>query len=141
MLQEIIDRLIANAPILTAVLPAEDIDALSQGVAPRSGTAFVLPYRKRGSPNELAAGGFRQLVAVQFLTAFVVRKHDDQAGGKKVAMFDEYEDAIERTLAGWQPPSCEDPIEFVASQPAPLRNGVTLYVQTWETSRFLEGTS
>lgn len=141
MLQEIIDRLKSNVPILVDVRPAEDIDAVMSGTAPRSGMAFVLPYRERAEPNALSTGGFRQKVAVQLLVAFVIRHHDDAKGGKKVAMFDEYKTAVEGALAGWEPAAAEDPLELVSGQAAPLGNSTTVYVQTWETSRFLKGTS
>lgn len=139
MLQEIIDHLKSEAPLLVDVRPAEDIDAVMRGTAPQSGMAFVLPYRERADPNELLTGGFRQKVAVQLLVAFVVRRHDDARGGKKAVVFDEYKTAIEDALAGWEPASAEDPLELVSAQAAPLGNSTTIYVQTWETSRFLKG--
>lgn len=138
MITEIIDRLKAEAPALVAVLPAEDIDALSKGSAPKSGTTFVLPYREQAEPNEFAAGTFRQFVAVQFLVAFVIRRHDDAKGGKKVSLFDEIKGDIEKALAGWSIDPTAEPCELVAAQAAPLGNGVTAYVQTWQTSRYLE---
>lgn len=138
MITEIIERLKAEAPALVAVLPAEDIDALSKGTSPKSGTAFVLPYREQAEPNELATGTFRQLIAVQFLVAFVIRRHDDAKGGKKVSLFDEIKASIEKALAGWAIDPSDAPCELVAAQAAPLGNGVTAYVQTWQTSRYLE---
>ena len=141
MIQDVIDRLTANTTTLTAVLPAEDIDALSKGTAPRSATAFVLPYRERGEPNEFMSGTFRQLVAVQFLVAFVIRRHDDAKGGKRVSLFDAIKADIETALAGWLIDPHGEPCELVAAQAAPLGNGVTVYVQTWQTSRYLESQS
>jgi len=141
MLQEIIDRLKSHAPVLADVRPAEDIEAITKGTAPRSGTAFVLPYRERAQENERMTGGHLQVVAVQLLVAFVIRRHDDASGGKKAVLFDEAKEAIETALAGWEPPSGQDPLSLVSAQAAPMGNGVTVYVQTWETSRFLEGKS
>ncbi len=141
MLQEIIDRLKTHASVLDEVRPAEDIEAITKGTAPRSGTVFVLPYRERAQPNQLSTGGFRQLVVVQVLVALVIRRHDDASGGKKAVLFDDAKTAIEAALAGWEPPSGEDALSLVSAQAAPLGNGVTVYVQTWETSRFLEGNS
>ena len=103
------------------------------------GTAFVLPYRERAEGSPYAVGSFRQLVHTQVLVAFVVRRHSDAKGAQRVAGFDAYKDAIESALAGWIGPGMEDPMELVAAQAAPMGNGVTAYVQTWETSRFLEG--
>lgn len=138
MIQEIIDRLKATAPTLVAVLPAEDIDALSKGTAPKTATAFVLPYRELAEPNEFGMGKFRQDVAVQFLVAFIIRRHDDAHGGKKVAIFDTVKTEIEQALAGWSTAPDNAPCELVAAQAAPLGNNVTAYVQTWQTSRYLE---
>lgn len=139
MLQEIIDRLKSHATALGDVRPAEDIDAVMKGTAPRSGMAFVLPYRERGEPNTRATGGFRQKVAVQYLVAFVIRQHDDATGGKKASMFDDFKTSIEDALAGWEPASAESMLELVSAQSSPFGNGVTIYVQTWETSRYLKG--
>ncbi len=138
MIQDVIDRLEANTTTLAAVLPAEDIDALSKGTAPKSGTTFVLPYREQAEPNVYGMGTFRQLVAVQFLVAFAIRRHDDTKGGKKVSLFDTFKKDIEAALAGWQVEPEAEPCELVAAQAAPLGNGVTVYVQTWQTSRYLE---
>ncbi|MCI9864882.1 hypothetical protein RHIZ_02865 [Rhizobium skierniewicense] len=138
MLQDIIDRLKAKAPSLHTVLPAEELDAIAKGVAPRGGTTFVLPYRERARPNDIAMGAFRQSVRVQFLVAFVVRRHDDGSGGKKALTFDLLKSEIEMALAGWAPSRENDRFELVAAQASPLGNGVSVYVQTWETSRFLE---
>lgn len=138
MIDEIVARLKANADVLTDVQGAEDLDALGKGTAPRSGTAFVLPYRERAEGSPYATGTFRQLIHTQVLVAFVVRRHSDAKGAQRVAGFDTYKDAIEGALAGWIGPGMEDPMELVAAQAAPMGNGVTAYVQTWETSRYLE---
>lgn len=138
MLQDIIDRLKDKAPSLHAVLPAEELDAITKGISPRGGTAFVLPYREKAQPNEIGMGAFRQSVQVQFLVAFVVRRHDDGSGGKKALTFDLLKSEIEAALAGWAPSPENDRFELVAAQASPLGNGVSVYVQTWETSRFLE---
>lgn len=136
MIQGIIDRLKDKTSLL--IEAAEDMDALARGTAAKSGTAFVIPFRERAEPNELAAGGFRQLVAVQFLVAFLVRQHSDAKGGKKALVFDQLKSTVEAALAGYQLTDDADPMELVAAQAAPLGNGVTVYVQTWQTSRYLE---
>lgn len=138
MIQEVIDRLATMAPSLAAVLPAEELSALTQGVAPKSGTAFVIPYREQAEPNEFAAGKFRQFVAVQLLVAFVVRRHDDAKGGKKAGAFDTFKGEIEAALAGWSISPEDDLFELVSAKSAPISTGVTAYVQTWQTSRYLE---
>lgn len=138
MLQIIVDRLKDKAPALPAVETAENLDALEKGTAPRSGTTFVLPFRERPEPTPYGAGAFRQLVHVQFLTALIIRRYDDATGGKKVSMFDTLKGEIEQALAGWAPLPESELVEMVAGQAAPLGNGVTAYVQTWQTTRNLE---
>lgn len=140
MINETIARLKANAPGLTDVLPAVDLEAIKQGVAPRHGTTYVLPYREKGEPIEQSTGGFRQLVAVQLLVAFVVRKHDDAKGGKKALDFDGLKITIEDALAGWAVAPENDLFELVAAQSASLGNGASVYVQTWQTSRYIRKT-
>lgn len=138
MIQDVIDRLKATAPSLADVLPLEELSALAQGVAPKSGTAFVIPYRELAEPSEYGIGKHRQLVAVQILVAFVVRRHDDAKGGKRVSMFDTYKAEIEAALAGWTTAPENELFELVSGKSAPIGNGVTAYVQTWQTSRYLE---
>ncbi|WP_174800683.1 phage tail terminator protein [Martelella limonii] len=138
MIAEIVARLKEAAPDLAGVLPAEDIEILSKATAPKSGTAFVLPFRERAEPNQRATGGHLQIVAVQFLVAFVIRQYDTR-GGKRALAFDDLKHAIEQALAGWMPPSAEEPLELVGGQATALGNGASIYVQTWQTSRFLEG--
>ncbi|MFB2553341.1 phage tail terminator protein [Ensifer soli] len=138
MINAVIARLKDRAPELADVLPAEDVDAIGKGPAPRNGTVFVLPYREQAEPNELAMGGFEQRVLVQILTAFVVRRHDDAKGGRRVLDFDAIKAAIEGAIAGWAVSPGNDLFELVAGQAGSLGNGVSIYVQTWQTSRVLE---
>jgi hypothetical protein len=138
LINEVVARLKSHATALTDVLIAEDLDAISKGVAPKHGTTFVLPYREKGEPNELGTGGFRQFVAVQLLIVFILRKHDDAKGGKKAADYDALKSSIEDAMAGWATDPRNELFEMVAGQATPLGNGVTAYVQTWQTSRYLE---
>ncbi|KGE01001.1 hypothetical protein [Rhizobium sp. YS-1r] len=139
MIQDVIDRLKAMAPSLSDVSAAEDLAALAEGTAPKSGATFVIPYRELGSPNSRASGGFRQEVGVQILVAFVVRRHDDSKGGKRVSQFDTYSGEIEAALAGWATEPGNELFWLAAGKSAPLGrgNGATVYVQTWQTSRFI----
>lgn len=138
MISKIVARLEEKTTSFKAIRPAEDVDALSKGTAPQDGAVFVLPYREQALPSELM-GVFRQIVAVQFLTAFFIRRHDDAKGGKKASAFDTYKAEIEAALAGWEPDFLDGPVQLVAGQAAPLGNGTTVYVSTWETRRYLEG--
>ncbi|MBW8283323.1 MAG: hypothetical protein K0M55_06955 [Rhizobium sp.] len=139
MLSVIVDRLEANPGTLTEIQVAEDLDAVVDGTAPDSGTAFVVPFREIAKPNTRMTGAHLQRVDVQFLVAFVVRYHDDAAGAERAAMFDGLKTSAEAALAGWQPSPEGDPCSLVGSETNPLGNGVTLYVQTWQTSRYITG--
>jgi len=139
MIAETIARLQGNALSLTSVKPLEELDALSRGTAPASGAAFVLPYRERGEPNPYSTGMFRQVVHVQFLIVFILRKHDDASGGKKLLNYDLLKDEIEAAIAGWEPTENSEPCELGSAQATPLGNGVTAYVQTWQTTRLITG--
>ena len=138
MILDVIARLKSEVPDLVDVLPAEEIEAIAKATAPKSATAFVLPYREKAEPNTRATGGHLQYVAVQFLVAIFIRRYDAR-GGKRVIEFDDLKSAIETALAGWEPTEGADPIELVGAQAAPLGNGRSVYVQTWQTSRYLTG--
>lgn len=140
MIQVIIDRLKAAAPGLAAVLPAEELDLITKGTAPRHGTVFVLPFREAGEENQRATGGFRQLVHVQFLTALVTRRHDDARGGAKVTQSDALKAEVEAALAGWAPYQGSALVELVAGKVASLGNGASIDVRTWQTTRTIKRT-
>jgi hypothetical protein len=133
----IIERLTQQAPILTSVRPAEDLEALGKGTAARNGDCFVLPFQDRPQPNAYATGAVSQLVEVLFLVAFVLRRQDDAKGGRKAGSYDTFKDAVEAALHGWAPGDGNAPCELAAGRSASLGNGVTIYVQTWRTDRYL----
>ncbi|MGY9046322.1 hypothetical protein P775_11060 [Puniceibacterium antarcticum] len=139
MIAEIVQRLQAEATALTAVEVAEDIEALAKSTAADHGTGFVVPWRERALPNPFATGGFRQKVKVQVVVAFVIRQHNDARGAERALMFDGFKTSIEDALAGWSPFDSSDPFELVGGEGSALGNSVTIYAQTWETSRFLTG--
>lgn len=140
LITDTIERLRATAmPPLVKVEGAEALEALGAGTAPRHGSAYVAPFEERGSPNSLATGGTRQHVDVILLVAVVLRMADDARGAKRVSSVDEFSQAIETALAGWTPGDDHIPFEFVAarSRPTGENKGVTWYVQTWRSSRFI----
>lgn len=139
MIAEVVNRLNTVCGGLVEVKTAEDLDVLEKGTAAAHGTAFVIPYRERAGENQLASGAHRQLVVIQFLVAFIVRRHNDALGSLRAAEFDSLKADIEDALAGWQPRDGFDPCELVGGEGTPLGNGASVYVQTWETSRYLEG--
>lgn len=134
-----VDRLQQKAGALTAVTVAEDLDALASGTAPEHGSAFVVPGPEKGLANKLSTGGFRQTVRTQVQVAFVVRHHGDVQGAQRAAAFDTFKNSIERALAGWAPLPESELCSLVVGEGASLGNGVSIYVQTWETTRFLKG--
>ncbi len=141
MIAEIVSRLEAQAPSLGKIGVAEDLEAISRGTAPRNGATFVLPYQERAEPNEYATGATSQHVEVLFLVAFVLRRSDDSKGAQRAGSFDQFKGEIEGALAGWTPDSADlDPFEFAAGRSASMGNGVTVYVQTWRTSRYIRVT-
>ncbi len=140
MIGDIVTRLKTRATELKAVWTAEDLAALQKGAAPRDGDCFVVPGPESGERNPFSTGAFRQLVTVQFLVAFIIRHAADAKGGERVSKFDVYKASIEAALAGWLPTPDSDPCELVSGQGRPLSNGATVYVQTWQTTRYLEQT-
>lgn len=141
MLADIHDRLkqALPQPPFTGVEIAEDIDALGERAGlVDSGTVIVMPWRERAGEQSLMTGGFRQRVEMQFLTGIVVRHYDHLMGGDRAVQFDTLKGAVETALAGWEPPEAE-PCELIGGESSPVEKGVSIYVQTWATARFLTG--
>jgi len=137
----VVDRLEAAAPALTSIGVAEDLEALGRGTAPKNGAAFVLPFQDRPAETDYMTGGFSQRIEVLLLVAFIIRRSDDARGAQRAGSFDLFKGEIEAALAGWSPNSEEyDLFELAAGRSASLGNGVTVYVQTWRTGRYLRAT-
>lgn len=140
MLSLIEDRLTTTAQGLTAVEIAEDVDAMTDRAGTvESGTVILMPYREAAEPNVLATGGHRQRVRVQFLTGIVIRHYDDAMGAARAKAFDSLKAAVEAALTGWEPDPYAEPCSLVAGESSPVTTGVSIYVQTWETARYLTG--
>jgi hypothetical protein len=138
MLASIVNRL-SETLIASRVQVAEDLDAVVAGTAPDSGDVFVIPFREKAGPNLRATGGFLQEVEVQFLTAFVVRYHSDANGSERAITFDALKGGIEGAVAGWEPGDDFDPCALIAAEASSLGDGASIYVQTWQTARLLQG--
>lgn len=139
MLQLIVARL-RTLPTLVEVAIAEDLDAMeARAGTVESGSVIVMPLREAAEPNALATGGHRQLVRTQFLTGVVIRHYDDAMGEERALAFDSYKAAVEAALTGWEPESFAEPCNLVAGESSPVTTGVSIYVQTWQTARFLTG--
>lgn len=139
MIELIVERLQQNAAEFSSIDVAEDLDALAAGTAPAHGACFVIPYREQAGANKQGFGDFRQTVAVQFFVAFIVRHHGDVRGTARAKAFDALKGASERALAGWEPTHGSELCALVNSEGTSLGNGATVYVQTWQTTRFLTG--
>ena len=134
---------------LRAVLPAdvtpqvdlvEDIDKLIDWVGEiDSGSVVVVPWQELATANPIASGGFRQRVAVQFLVGVLIRTYDQRMGEERALEFDSHVAPLEAALAGWEPPGAIAQCQLVSAESSPLTTGVSIYVQTWETARFLTG--
>ncbi len=139
MIETIVQRLQANAPSLHSVEIAEDIEAIAEGTKSPHGSCFVVPYREKAQPNRLTTGGHRQLIGVQIVVAFLIRNHNDAKGAARAKAFDTFKSEIEQALAGWSPTTGGDPFSLVGGESTSMGNGVSIYAQTWETTRFLTG--
>lgn len=141
MLADIHDRLkMGSWPVQFAgVEIAEDVDALiARAGLIDSGSVIVMPWKERAEPQALMSGGFRQRVETQFAVGIVIRHYDHLMGGDRAVQFDGYKTAVETALAGWEPPGAE-PCELIGGESSPIDKGVSIYVQTWATARFLTG--
>lgn len=142
MLAEIESRLSSalTAPKWAGVSVAEDIDALTDLAGQvEDATAIIMPWKERASPNSLATGGHRQMVEVQFAVGIVVRHYDAAMGADRALKFDALKTDVEAALAGWEPPSGIEGCELIGGESSPIDKGVSIYVQTWATARFLTG--
>ncbi len=142
MLTEIHTRLTATLlpPTFSGVEIAEDIDALADRAGQvDSGTVIIMPWRERAGEQALISGGFRQRVEVQFAVGVVIRHYDALMGAERAVQFDAFKGLVEAALAGWEPPDAVEPCELVGGESSPITKGVSIYVQTWATARFLTG--
>lgn len=139
MLQAVFEHL-RDAGDFVAVEIAEEINAIvGRAAAADDGTVFVVPYREKARANQRATGGHLQKIDVQFAVAVLFREHGDPRGAERVRRFDDRRHALEQLLAGWPPVETSAPCALVGAESSFLGNGVSLYVQTWETNRYIEG--
>jgi hypothetical protein len=134
MLQLILDRLkTGNFP---SVEVAEEINAIV-GRAPAlcDGAIVLVPMRERGGPQRDATAVHLQTVQMQFAVATLFREYGDPKGASRAMRWDASREAVEDVLVGWCPSEGADPCAFVSADASPLGNGVSLYVQIFQTSR------
>jgi hypothetical protein len=139
MLELIYIRL-QSSPALAEVRLAESVAAIAKpATAAADGAVFVAPYRERANPPRNATGGHMQVVDVQFCTAIIAREHDDPQGAERARRIEERRESVEQLLTGWQPIEGSFSVALVGAEGSSLGNGVSIYVQTWQVSRFLTG--
>ncbi|GLS86679.1 hypothetical protein GCM10010873_16530 [Cypionkella aquatica] len=139
MLNILYQRLLDSGKFVSVGI-SEDIEAIAgRATAADDGALFVVPYRERAMAARYATGGHRQKVDAQFLVAMVFRQHDDPRGTERALRFDALKNDVEQTLAGWSPAEGGDPCSLTSGEGSGLPNGVSLYIQTWQTSRYLIG--
>lgn len=142
MYADIITRLRDQLPEAETpqVILVEDIDQLADYAGQvDSGSVIVLPFRERAAQNSLSTNHHRQRVAMQFMTGVVIRYYDEFLGAERAVQFDAHLRRLEAALAGWEPPGAISPCDLVDGESSPVETGVSIYVQTWETARFLTG--
>ncbi|MFB2531029.1 hypothetical protein ACEYYA_02565 [Paracoccus sp. p3-h83] len=133
-------RDVLPVPDTPDVAIAEDIDILTDMCGRvESGSVVIMPFREQADPSPLASGGFRQRVAVHFVTAIVIRTFDDLLGAERALQFDGHRRRLEQALAGWEPPGATSPCQLVGGESSAITTGVSVFTQTWETARFLTG--
>lgn len=139
MLELIFTRL-QSSPAVVEVRLAESVAAIAKpATAAADGAVFVAPFRERANPPRNATGGHVQVVDVQFCTAIIAREHDDPYGAERARRIEERREAIEQLLTGWQPIEGGYSVALVGAEGSSLGNGVSIYLQTWQVSRFLTG--
>ena len=79
------------------------------------------------------------MAAKQTKSAATARHYDTVLGAERAVQFDAHLARLEAALAGWEPPGTISPCELVEGESSPIEKGVSIYVQTWETARFLTG--
>lgn len=119
---------------------AEEIDELARLAGTvDDGTAIIMPWGEKAQPQQLSTGEFRQLVEMQFAIGIVLREYDQEMGGDRAIRFDTFKAELEAAMAGWEAPDSFDPFELIAGESSPITTGVSIYVQTWATTRILTG--
>ncbi|MBC9246740.1 hypothetical protein H4P12_08445 [Paracoccus sp. 11-3] len=143
MLQQLLDRL--SGLLLpngrwAAVEICEDLDVFTDRAGQvDSGTALIMPWNERADSQAFLTGGFRQHIVSQFAIGMVVREYDHMLGADRALRFDAMKSDIEAALAGWEPEGFSQGCELVGGESSPVATGVSIFVQTWTTARFLTG--
>ena len=81
----------------------------------------------------------RLLASAQGLTAVEIAEDIEAMGAERAKAFDSLKAAVEAALTGWEPDPYAEPCALVSGESSPVTAGVSIYVQTWETARYLTG--
>ena len=139
MLNAVYQHLLVSAAF-PSVEVAEEINAIvGRATAAIDGTVFVVPVREKARPPRYATGGHTQTVDIQFATAILFREHGDPRGAGRALAFDARKAAVEQQLVGWQVDTGGDICALVSGDSTHLGNGVSIYIQLWQTTRYLIG--
>lgn len=139
MLSALFDRLRQSGKFPDVQI-SEDVDSIvGAATAADDGTLFVIPWREKAGRPRLTTGGHQQRVETQFLTVLLTRQHGDPRGATRAARFETLKGSVEALLAGWTIAPGSDAFALVASESGGLGNSVSIYIQTWQTTRFLIG--
>lgn len=107
-----LQRLEGNGSPYIHVGLCADLPAALKMRAPRMPAAFIFPLDERSAPNEINAGGFRQLVtpAIGVLTR-VRNVRQTDTGSAVVMELDAVRAGLMRLLLGWSPDESFDLVE------------------------------
>ena len=137
---ELVWHRLADSDKFPQVAVCESLEVIKD-VAPAldDGSVVIVPWQEGARPSPVATGGHRQLVSVRFVAAIVLRRHGDPQGAERAIAFDAHRKKLEALLAGWEPSEDHDCCDLVGAEVTGLGNGVSIYAQTWQTSRILTG--
>lgn len=127
-----------DPPVFRLVEGAAGLAALTDAPL-ATPAAYVFTGPRAGGPNTRATGGHLQRVEHDIVVVIVTRNVGDSRGA--AASLDA-EAAMARTdaaLVGWQPPSAEDVLSFVSSQPVRMQGGQVWLEVVYATATYLEG--
>lgn len=139
MLELIYNRLADSGDFAQVEICESLQDILGVATALDDGSLVLVPWQEQAAQNRNATGGHRQRVACRFVVGVMLRRHDDPRGAERALAFDAYRQKVETLLAGWQPAAGSDACSLVGAETSGLGDGVSIYAQTWATSRFLTG--
>ncbi|HAE47587.1 hypothetical protein [Tistrella sp.] len=136
MIDLVYARLTGATSTFSSIEVVESIEAITKAVQSPSGTLFIAPGPETAEMSR-TSGVHRQLVRVDIVTAIIVRIADDVRGAARAQRFAHYKADLEAALAGWQPTPQSEPMNLFASDGGTLSGTVSVYLQTWRTTRYL----